>query len=258
MIKNRGLVLAIAGLIALVTGISLTGCAVRTEAQGQIPSSIDVNMNNQQKGIWVSGQGKVPATPDTAILTLGVSAQATSVAQAQSQAAAAMDQVKNALTGNGVAEKDIQTQNFSIQQVTRYDKDKQEEVVIGYQVSNMVVAKIRTIEKAGAIIDAVAAAGGDLTRINGMSFTVDNPKAYYDQAREQAMNDAKAKAEQIARLAGVTLGLPTYISDVSYQVPSPLPVYSRVDSAAGSAPTTSISPGQMDITLTVQVAYVIQ
>ncbi len=243
------------GLALLLLATILTGCTVGAAAQGQLPSTIDVNMNSQQTGIWVSGQGKVTVTPDVAILNLGISAQAASVAQAQSQAAGAMDKVMTALTNNGVAKKDIQAQSFSIQQVTRYDKNKEQEVIIGYRVTNMVTAKIRALDKAGSIIDAVAASGGDLTRINGISFSIDDPKTYQDEARQKAMNDAKAKAEQIASLAGVNLGKPTYISE-SFYSPTPSPVY-RADSGA-PAPTTPISPGQMDITLTVQVTYAIQ
>ena len=243
------------GLALLLLAAILTGCTVGAAAQGQLPATIDVNMNSQQTGIWVSGQGKVAVTPDVAILNLGISAQAASVAQAQSQAAGAMDKVMTALTNNGVAKKDIQTQSFSIQQVTRYDKNKEQEVVVVYRVTNMVTAKIRALDKAGSIIDAVAAAGGDLTRINGISFSIDDPKAYQDEARQKAMNDAKAKAEQIASLAGVNLGKPTYISE-SFYSPIPTPVY-RADSGA-PVPTTPISPGQMDITLTVQVTYAIQ
>jgi len=159
-----------------------------------------------------------------------------------------------ALIDNGVAEKDIQTQYFSIRQITKWDRETEEEVVVGYRVTNMVTAKIREIDKAGAIIDAVAEAGGDLTRIDGISFSVDDPSAYYEEARQKAMADAEAKAEQLAELAGVTLGKPTYISEgISY------PIYPRdyMYEMAGAAPETPISPGEMEISLTVQVVYAI-
>jgi uncharacterized protein YggE len=230
--------LAAIGLV-LVLAVSLAGCT-NIETAGS---------NSQQQGIWVTGEGKVSVIPDIATLSLGVSAQAASVAEAQSQAAEAMNSVMTALSDNGVAEKDIQTQRFSIDQVTRWDDKNQQEVVIGYRVTNMVTAKIREIDKAGAIIDAVAAAGGDLTRINSISFSVDDPTPYYKEAREKAMADAKAKAEQLAKLAGVGLGKPTYISEGTVS-----PVYFRAIEAAAPAPTP-ISPGELELTLTVQVAY---
>jgi uncharacterized protein YggE len=227
------------GLVLVLAAVSLAGCA-NVETAGS---------NSQQQGIWVSGEGKVTVVPDIATLSLGISAQAASVAEAQSQAAEAMNGVMSALADNGVAKKDIQTQYFSIDQVTRWDDKNQQEVVIGYRVTNTVTAKIRETDKAGAIIDAVAAAGGDLTRINSIGFSVDDPTPYYEEAREKAMADAKAKGKQLAELAGVKLGKPTYISEGTIS-----PVYPRAVPYEAAAPTP-ISPGELELTLTVQVAY---
>ncbi len=223
------------------------------------PSSLQVNLGSQQEGIWVTGQGKAMATPDIAILRLGIEAQEATVAEAQAQAAEAMDRVMTALEDKGVAEKDIQTQYFNIYKVTRWDKDREQEIVIGYRVTNMVTAKIRDIEKAGTIIDAVAVAGGDLTRIDSISFSIDDLSVYYEEAREEAMTDAKAKAEQLASLGGVRLGKPTYISE-GFQVPPPIyprAVYEEAPMPAGAPPETPISPGETEVSLTVQVAYAI-
>ena len=193
-------------LVLVLAIIGLAGCSPGNTVLGEIEG---LNINNQQEGVWVSGRGEVMAVPDIATLRLGVEVQAASVAAAQSQATEAMDEVMAALTDNGVAEKDIQTQYFSIRQVTKWDKEKEEEIVVGYRVTNKVTAKIRDIDKAGAIIDAVAEAGGDLTRIDSIGFSVDDPSAYYEEAREKAMADAKAKAEQLAELADAKLGKAT-------------------------------------------------
>jgi uncharacterized protein YggE len=245
--------MAIGIMLALVL-FATTGCGtVGTAATDLQPLS--VNMNSQQTGIWVSGQGKVTVVPDIATITLGVSSQSATVADAQSKAANAMDKVMSALTANGVNNKDIRTQYFNIQQVTRWDDKTQQQIIIGYSVSNMVIAKIRAMDTVGTTIDAVALAGGDLTRINGIDFTVEQPDNYYSQARELAMNDAKTKANQIAGLAGVTLGKPTYVSESTYMPPT-VPVYAK-GAAADSVVTTPISPGETDITLNVQVVYTI-
>ena len=242
------------GIMLILLVVGLTGCASALPVE--TPKPTNINLNSQPQGIWVNGQGKVTVTPDIAVVSLGISAQSTSVAQAQSQAADAMTKVMNALTGNGIAQKDIQTQRYSIQQVTRWDQDKQQETVIGYRVTNMVTAKIRALDKTGAIIDAVAMAGGDLTRVSGISFSVEDPNPYYDQARQKAMADAKSKAEQLASLSGVVLGRVVYINEGSASVPTPVPV--AFLSSDRAAPVTPISPGEMDITLNVQVAYSIQ
>ena len=237
-------------VISLALVLSLVGFSACTAGPTTIGT---VDLNTQQEGIWVNGQGEVTVTPDLATLWLGVEAQADTVTEAQSQAVEAMDNVMTALTDNGVDEDDIQTQYFSIDQVTRWDDD--EYVVIGYRVTNMVIAKIRDIDNVGAIIDAVAEAGGDLTRINNIAFSVDDPSEYYEEAREEAMADAKAKAEQLADLAGIELGQPTYISEGNIYPPI---VYRDAGMAPEEGYTTSIGPGEIELTLTVQVAYAIE
>jgi len=243
---KKYLLLAAGLALAVLAVVGFTSCT-----QGSTVIS-GTGFSSQQEGIWVSGEGKVPVTPDLAILSLGVEAQAASVAEAQTQATEAMDKVMDALKDNGVADKDIQTQHFSISPVTKWDEEKEEQIIIGYRVSNIVSAKIRNMDRVGKTIDAVAAAGGDLTRINGISFTVDDPSAYYDEAREKAVADAKARAEQLAKLAGVTLGKPTYISE--YGVPTvPAPIYYK--GGAEAALSIPISPGELEVSLSVQLVY---
>ncbi len=247
--------LLVIGLVLTLVLVGLGGCAYTT-GEGVSPAELKVNLGGQNEGIWVNGLGEVAAIPDIANLRLGIVAQEASVAEAQARAAEAMDKLIAVLTDGGVAKKDIQTQYFNIQKVTRWDKEREREIVLGYRVSNMVLAKIRDIEKAGSIIDAVAKAGDDLVRIDGISFSIDDPSDYYEEARDKAMADARAKAEQLARLGGVKLGKPTYISEgISYPVPRP--VYERAPAAAPAQVETPISPGEMKISLNVQVVYAI-
>jgi len=249
--------LLVTGLALMVAVVSLAGCGPGTTT---IESVEGINISNQQEGIWVFGTGEVTTTPDIVNLRLGIEATETSVAEAQTQAMAAMDAVNAALSSNGVADKDIQTQYFSIRQVTRWDRNTEEEVVTGYRVTHTVTVKIRDVDKVGVIIDAVAEAGGDLTRIDSIDFSIDDPSEYYDDARQEAMADAKAKAEELARLAGVQLGKATYISESTY-VPRAYPqvamdIMVEEEAMAGVA-STSISPGEVEISLTIQVGYAI-
>jgi uncharacterized protein YggE len=238
-------------LALIVAAVGFSGC------DGGPTTIGTVGINSQQTGIWVSGEGKVTATPDIAVLTLGIEAQADTVAEAQTQAATAMEAVMAALADSGVADKDIQTQYYSIYQVTRWDDYKDEQVVTGYRVTNMVTAKIRDMDKIGAVIDAVAAAGGDYTRINNIGFSVDDPTPYYEEARQKAMADAKAKAGQLADLAGANLGKVTYISEGTQTHTTRSIYYEDFAVPAADGASTSISPGEMELTLTVQVAYAI-
>lgn len=242
---KRGLLLVIA--LVAVMALLLVACNETSES----------GSNTQQTGIWVSGEGKVKAKPDLAMLNLGIEAQEKTVQEAQTEAATTMTALVAALKANGVAEKDIQTTTFSIEVVTKWNEDTNEQITIGYKVTNTVTAKMRDMSKVGIIIDAAAEAGGNLTRVSSPSFTVDDPTAYYTQAREKAMADAKAKAEQMANLAGIKLGQPTYISESSYIPPVNAKSYYDV-AVSGAGYETPISAGELEITAYVQVAYSIK
>ena len=246
--------LLVIGLAAILILFGLTGCEQASTASGDVSN---FNFSSLQNGIWVTGQGEVSVEPDIAVLSLGIESEGKSVAAARDRAAAAMNDVMDTLSSNGVADKDIQTQYFNIQQVRRWDRETEEEVVTGYRVTNTVTVTIRDIEKVGTIIDAVTDAGGDLTRINGINFSIDDPDEYYEEARKEAVADAKKKAEQLAKLANVSLGAATYISEGMFYAP-----VARAEMAVGydegASYSTSISPGELDISLSIQIAYAIK
>ena len=205
-----------------------------------------------QSGILVSGTGEVSVVPDVANINLGVSSQEPTVAAAQANAASAMNQIMAVLKANNIADTDIQTTQFSINPVYNYNNATSQNNITGYSVTNTVNVTIRNLDTTGTVIDAVAAAGGDLTVINSISFSVDNPSQYYSQATELAMNDALAQAQQLAAAGGVTLGKPVYITESTGSYPGPV-YYSR--STSGGSVPTSINPGENDIVISVQVDY---
>jgi len=237
--------LSIAGLLLLaLLGAACEGDKVTVATQ-----------QAQSLGISVSGEGKVSGAPDIAVLTLGVSVLAPSVKDARDQAASAMNGVVDSIKGNGVDGKDIQSTQFSIQPEYDYRGDTQE--LRGYRVTNIVTAKVRNIDNTSKVIDDAVAAGGDLTQVQGISFTIDDPSKLQDEARAEAVKDAQTKAERLADLAGVKLGKPISISESG--APSPMPL-SRDAGAAeldGGAPTP-IELGEMEVTLDVQVLYAIE
>jgi uncharacterized protein YggE len=244
--------LAILAIGAMALGA--WGCGTAAAADGT-PGSVYVV--GQNTGISVSGVGKVTLTPDLAVLSAGIQVEAPTVAAAQQEAAQAMTEVLDTLKANGIAEKDIATSGYSIYPQYYYGNDKQP-TITGYSVSNTVTIKIRKVADAGKLIDAVAAAGGNNIRINNIYFTVDQPERYNEEARELAMADALKRAQQLARLGGVTLGKPAFISESGGYSPQP-PIY--YDSAArGAIPevVTPITPGETELQLTVQVIYNIQ
>ena len=227
--------------------------------------------SSQQTGLWVNGEGKATYVPDIAVLSLGIEAQEKTVAQAQNSAREAMNRVLAALKAKNIAEKDIRTQTFNIQPVKQWIeplptprgapepgyKPPPKEVTIGYRVSNTVTVKIRRIDDAGTIIDAVASAGGDLTRINSIGFTLDDATPIRAQAREKAVKDAMAKAQQIASAAGVTLGKVTYITESGGFVPkvSDVRSFGAAMALSAEAAPTPISPGEVELSVSVQMVF---
>jgi uncharacterized protein YggE len=245
--------LIVAGLVFTLILFGLTGCEQSTASGSELT---DANDGNQQQGIWVTGEGEVTATPDIATLRLGIEAQDSTVVAARDSAATAMNNVIDSLTSNGVAQKDIQTEYFSIQQITRWNSDTQTQDVTGYRVSNMVNVKVRDIENVGMLIDTVVSAGGDLTRVNSIDFSIEDPSSYYKEARKAAVTDARDTAEQLAEYSGVNLGNVIYISEGT----SNLPIVQRSGAipAADSSVTTPISTGQLTISTSVQICYSIE
>ncbi len=253
------------GSVFLVIVMALAGCApapaviyqgAAPAGSGVVAGSTGIIVSQQNLGLWVSGLGKTTATPDIVILTLGVESQQKTVAEAQKDAVEAMTAVMQVLKSSGLADKDIQTSQYNIQQVTRWDDKASTYDIIGYKVSNTVNAKIRDIGKAGSIIDSAVAAGGDLIRVNGINFSVDDPTPFYKIAREKAVLYAMEKAKQMAQLSGVKLGKLLYITENNSYTPPPEPNnYMKFDVAAGAPSPTPISAGELEFQVDVQLVY---
>ena len=217
--------------------------------------TLQAGANGQAQGIFVSGQGTVVAKPDTALLSLGVSVFADTARGARNEAADAMTALLGSLKGNGIDEKDIKTTQFSLNPEYDYSRSGSPRLT-GYRVTNAVSVKVRDLDRAAEVIDEAVDAVGDPIQISGISFTVDDPKPLLTQARTAAMADAKAKGQQLAQLADVTLGKPIAISESSSGSTPPIFFEAKALPATGAG--TPIEPGQLEITVNVQVTYAIQ
>jgi len=260
--KLRNLIVVLGVVLLLSAIMACTACAPTPAVIYQGPqtassiSSGGIIVSQQSLGLWVNGTGKATGTPDVVVLTLGVQSQDKTVAQAQKAAVDAMSGIMQVLKDAGIADKDIQTTQFNIEQQTRWDEKQNTNVVIGYQVSNIVTVKIRDMGKAGTIIDKAAEAGGDLIRVNGISFMVDDPSPLYKIAREKAIQNATDKAKQMSQDAGTKLIKLIYISESTPYVPVIQNSYMKVSEAAGAVPApTAISAGELEFQSTVQLVY---
>ena len=204
-------------------------------------------------GISVSGRGEVFGTPDTLEATIGISIGSPTVSEATDVAARRATELIAALVGLGVNEADIRTRNYSIYPEYSYPENQTPRIT-GYRVDNALNVKIRDLDRAGQVLDAATAAGGDDVRVSGLSFVLEDNDALLVAARAAAWEDAKAKAEQLAGLAGVTLGTPLTISESVGK--APVPLFARAEVAAADM-TTPIQPGQETVTVDLTVTFAI-
>lgn len=220
-------------------------------------ANAETHDNQRPRSIHVNGTGKVSAAPDKADLTLSVEVQAKTAEAARNQAAVAMEALIKAVTNKGVASKDIQTRSVSL--YPNYSPDSANKI-IGYQLSNQVAVCIRDINKASDIIDSAVQAGGNSTRVQGITFGIDNPESALTKARDLAYANAKTKAEQYAKLAGVNLGTPLHISEGSDTSPVPMPYgdVRMMKTAMAEGASTPVQAGEQEVTVTVDVTFGVQ
>ena len=208
------------------------------------------------QGIIVSGSGTASAEPDLALINLGVQVLSPSVGEALNTANSSLDDILQVLADYNVDENDTQTRYFNINTQYDYSNDGQPEVA-GYQVTNELSVRVRDLDSLGEMITDVVEAGGDPVRINGISFAIEDTAALEDEALAQAVADAKARAERMAELTGVTLGDLVSVS-LGGGVASPaLPAAFASEAMARSAPT-AIRTGDLEITINIQALYTIK
>lgn len=204
--------------------------------------------------LTVSGEGEVRAAPDEALLSAGVVTNARTAAVALSDNSRAMNEVFATLKRAGIADKDMQTSDFSVNPQYATDKNGNTlQDITGYQVSNTVNVRVDDLAKVGPTLDALVSSGAN--SVGGISFTIKNPKPLMAQARAEAVADAVARAQTLARAAGVTLGPIISITESGYSTP-PRPMYRMVAMAAPSS--TPVAGGEESVTANVSITWAIR
>lgn len=237
------------GLVIGLLAASLAGPAV-----GAVQAQSD--SDDTLRSINVNGTGRVKAEPDVADVRLGVTMQGKDAKQASAKAAETMDSVINALLGMGIDEKDIQTTGLNLNPM--YDWDDNPPNIVGWEASNMVNVTVRDIASVGDAVDSATAAGA--TNVNGISFRVEDSTEAEAVARSAAVADAEAKAQQLARDAGVNIIGVVTITESGGQQPQPI-YMARADMAFGvaeSAPSTPVLPGEVELSVNVFIQYEIE
>ena len=238
-LRSRHATAALLAALALAL-VALAGCG---EIATTTTAGAAVNT------VTASGAGTTQAVPDTAEMSFGVTTMSPNAKSALDDASKIAAQIASAVKKQGVADKDIQTQDVSVYPQTVDQNGKQ--VITGYQASLNVRVKVRDISKLGEIITAANAAGAN--DISGPTFTIDDPAPARAKAIDEAVADARKSAEAMAKAAGKSVGavLSMSSSDAGL-VPSAM--YGASD-MAGAAKAVPIEPGQLDITANVVVIF---
>lgn len=235
------------GLLAVgATALLALGIACTPETNVTVPSG------DTATGITVSGEGKVTVRPDIALVNVGVEVTAPTVAEARAQAAEAMQRLQDAVKAAGVQDADIRTQYFNIYPQYVYSENEAPRIA-AFTVNNQVELKVRDIDAASEVLDSAIEAGGDAVRVNGISFTVEDPESFLADARRVAIENAKERAQVLADAAGVTLGAARSISESS-SGGEIYPPYARDAAGLGGAPSP-VNAGEQELTLTVYVVF---
>ncbi|MCA9874677.1 MAG: SIMPL domain-containing protein [Anaerolineales bacterium] len=240
-------------ILAVLMLVGITAVLIACNPIAATPAAAQ-SASNANGGITVVGQGEAYDTPDQAQVQVGVEIFAPTVAEATSQNEATIQQIMDALNAMDIASEDVQTTNYSLWAEQIYG-DKGPEGIAGYRVTNQVNVTIRDIDQVSDVLSAVIDAGANT--IYGIQFSVADPAELEAEARAAAMADARARAESLAELAGVDLGSITMISEVINQPVMPMG-YGGGMAVAEVAAGPSVSPGQLNYNVQVQVTFAIQ
>jgi hypothetical protein len=229
-------------LIALVAGVTsiVMGRPVQAQSTG---------VSNARQ-VTVVGQGEATGTPDTAHVEIGVETSAPTTGEALQRNNDQVDAVITRLKDLGVAENDIQTSNFNM--YAQYNDEGRQ--ITGYNVSNTVSVTIRNLDQTGSLLDEVVQVGAN--RIYGISFRVDDPTALMEQARNEAVANARQKAERLAQQSGASLGEVLVITEnIGSGPPRPMPAGRGGMAQEQAAAEVPVQAGEQRFNTNVQVTY---
>lgn len=232
-------------LAVAALGVVLTGSASLAVAQDATPEP-----SEHRATISVNGRGSVMVVPDAASVVAGVTITEETLSGAQTTATETMDAILAALGEAGIDSEDVQTASYFVQVLQSYDENGMPSGINQFQVSNQVSITIRNIDNVGPVLDSVVAAGSNT--IYGVTFIVTDPTDAAAEARVLAVSDARARADQLAEAAGLTVGPIISLSET--YGPSPL-AYGRGGAAMAEDRAVPIEAGTSAVTVDVEIVY---
>ncbi len=241
---------ALASLIGLSLVASVTTGAITTRAQATPAPVVETPAT-----ITVSGVGTVSVTPDIAHVTVGVTINDASLSAAQQQANTVGQALIDTANENDIAEEDIQTNAYSVSVIEDYDDNGNLTGRRTFTVSNILSLTLRDLDAVGGVLDQLVDAGANT--IYGISFDVSDPGPAVAQARTDATTDARERAEAYA--AGLDVEIVGVASISEQSAPQPVARYdsSASSGSAAAAGSVPVAAGSTDLTVTVQVVFLI-
>lgn len=202
----------------------------------------------------ISATGDVTRVPDLATISAGVVSRATTATSAIQQTATRMARVREALRRAGIADRDIQTSNVSLNPDYIY-ANNQPPKLSGYSASNQVTIRFRDIASTGKILDALVDQGAN--QISGPNLSVEHPEAALDEARVKAIAAARARADLYARSLGMRVARIVAVSESGGYAPPP-PMPPMVMAARAERDQTVIDPGEQRLQVSVSMTFELQ
>jgi uncharacterized protein YggE len=203
-------------------------------------------------GIRVFGTGASAGSPDVVRMHLVATASRPRLAEALTASEDAARRIRDVLTRFGVTGEDAATSGLSINAEQVWDEQHGPRIT-GFRSDHTLAITVRDVHAVGAVLGEALVAGGDDVRLNGVEFAVEDDVALRTQARERAWQDALAKAEQLAGLAGRHLGVVLDITESGQMAGPPVPIPRLM--AAAAAPDVAAEPGRVAVEVTLQVRW---
>jgi uncharacterized protein len=208
-----------------------------------------------QRMISINGHGETRRAPDLATIQIGVTSYAKTAKAAVAQNSKTMQGLLDGLKASGISNRDLQTSNFSVNARLIYANDGTQPKQDGYDVSNTLAVTVRELAKLGEILDRAVDLGSN--QINGISFGIEDSTKAMDDARKEAVADARRKAELYAAAAGVTLGDVLSIGESGGMVQQPMVNYSRKMSAE-AADAVPVAQGEQVLGIDVAIVWALK
>ncbi len=209
--------------------------------------------------LFVHGQGTVSMRPDLAVVTLGAVVRRDAAGEAYDQANTLIAAVNEVLRAQGIAERDVTTRQFSLSPEFGRPQGDAPAPIVAWRAVNLLSIRLRDFARIGATIDAAARVLGNDAQISGISFTVEDTDAIARQARDQAIANARERAQQLAAAAGVRLVRILSITETSAPPPTPVArLTAPAPAGVAASQVAEVAPGEQNLIVTVEIVYEIQ